>query len=256
MKHIWLIKLGGSCFSDKRSGAMRSGIINQFAAEISDIYNSNKDLSFVIGTGAGYKGHSLATAARNADGTYPAKQAKEIQSVVRRQNADIIECLAQPNVPCEQLSPHQFGIAQKDGAFVADCKKIEALLGNQRVVSVYGDVVQQADGIYRVCSTEQVFYGIAECLKENYKIHVALLTNVDGVLDRSGAVIASISKSNQSQAIYQEYSFYDVTGAMAGKVASALRLKQIAQTVHIASGTRPGVLSELLKGRSVGTAIV
>ena len=89
---------------------------------------------------------------------------------------------------------------------------------------------------------------------------VILLTSVDGVFagnpkDKNAKVISEIQYSDIAS--FEKYLMPDKTefgrGGMPMKFKVAKELAEKRITTHIANGLTPGVLSDILKGKSVGT---
>jgi acetylglutamate kinase len=79
------------------------------------------------------------------------------------------------------------------------------------------------------------------------------LTDVDGVLDQSGAVRPRLTLAESESLIASGVA----KGGMQAKLNAAARaLREGVEAVHIAPGAAPGILERLLAGEAVGTRLV
>jgi isopentenyl phosphate kinase len=121
---------------------------------------------------------------------------------------------------------------------------------------IYGDVVPAGTGA-AICSTESLFLALLEVLPAQ---RVVLATDVDGVLDESGALVRILAPGHTNAHSLAQVGARvpDVTGGMAGKVRAALEMIETCPEVHVAivNGLVAGRIRDAMMGRAVTGTVV
>lgn len=115
-----------------------------------------------------------------------------------------------------------------------------------------GDVLAEGRACFRILSSDDIVSFLALVMPVKSCVFV---TDVDGVLDQRGALVAEIGGSTQlsSQASDRE----DITGGMAAKLRAARQAAGHGATVTIVNGHIPGRLRDALRGSQVtGTRVL
>ncbi len=82
---------------------------------------------------------------------------------------------------------------------------------------------------------------------------LVLLSNVDGILDRSGSVVHTFARPDEAEALLRSERSAHGTGGMSSKLLAAGLATRSGAHVIVASGQRRGVLSALLGGGTLGS---
>lgn len=120
---------------------------------------------------------------------------------------------------------------------------------------LHGDHVPGADGRWHVLSSDVIVSVLARELNAQ---QVIFLTDVDGVyVDGPGGrhVLAELTPADEPRMADLRAGPADVSGGMPAKAVCALEIARRGCTCHIANGRTPGVLADLLTGKSRGTRI-
>lgn len=115
-----------------------------------------------------------------------------------------------------------------------------------------GDVLAEGRASFRILFSDDIMSFLAGVIPVKSCVFV---TDVDGVLDQRGALVAEISGGTQlaSQTSDRE----DITGGMAAKLRAARHAAGYGATVTIVNGHVPGRLRDALRGSQVtGTRVL
>jgi len=152
--------------------------------------------------------------------------------------------------PTLLVQPRRGGDGE-DLGFVGDivqvnCEPIEAVL-NQGRIPVVASIGLGYDGQAYNINADSVAAELAVALRAS---KLLLLTDVDGVRDRGGALVSELDAQSARRLLDDG----TVSGGMIPKIGAALRALDGADAVHILDGRVPhSVLLELLTATGVGT---
>lgn len=262
------VKLGGSLITDKtKRYAVRRGILERLAGEISAALTETPDLQLVIGHGSGSFGHVAAHDAgyNPADG-YPSPEAfAAVGAAAGELNTMVRRALVDAGVPAVSLPPSALAHARDTAIETFDITSFARLLDWGAVPLTFGDVALTPDG-GTIVSTEAVFAHLARRLRPD---RILLLGEVEGVYAKNPHDMLGGKQPKLLREItplswpavrvgLAGARGTDVTGGMIDKVSRMLRLLDVlpALEVVIASGLEHGLLHRALSGQSVtGTLI-
>lgn len=133
-------------------------------------------------------------------------------------------------------------------ATVGDPKLLELLL-NAGYMPTISSIGITDDGKLMNVNADQAAVALAISLHAD----LALLSDVDGILDKSGKLISEMTGEYAAELI----SDGTITGGMEVKVKAALNAaKQLNKPLSVASWRYPDKLSALLKGEAIGTRVL
>ena len=257
------LKLGGSLITDKtRARAARHEAIARLAHEVRQAMDAARDLRLLIGHGSGSFGHWAAKPYGTRQGVHTPAQWRgyaEVAAAAARLNRIVTDAFLQVGVPVLSLQPSASARCHDGTLQALDTHPVHTALARGLVPLVYGDVAFDDVRGGTIISTEDIFLYLAH---ELHPARILLLGEVSGVLGSDGAVIPRITPADLPtlQIALAGSAGVDVTGGMADKVARMVKLveRHPHTTVHILTGTEPGLLTRALLGAAshVGTSIV
>lgn len=254
------LKLGGSIITDKENPlTLRERSIERLAGEIGARRSKSPETYLVIGNGAGSFGHYLAKKlARDSDGSYSRRDAAEIHAAVEKLNSAVVKALRAHEVNAFGIPGTSFAKYKGEDVLITDTAQFESLFSKGAVPCIYGDMLPGSDGKWYVASTEKLFLALSDSLSEQFSLDKCLFaTNVDGVLDKKGALTDVISQAGgQTIADHGNKAVIDVTGGMKGKLESAFGLAKIFKEIWIINGKSKGSLYSALRGKPHGTRVL
>ncbi len=247
------VKLGGSLITDKRvHRSVRHDALQRISGEIARAIADNPQLSLIIGHGSGAFGHFAANTHQTAKGVHTSEQWRGFAEVAFEAAAldqIVITSLRSAGLPIMTFQPSASAKSHAGKVVWMDARPIQLALEKGLIPLVYGDVGFDEIQGGAILSTEAIFFYLAPLLRPD---HIILLGEVDGVLDTSGRVIPTITPANlpEIESALGGSSGVDVTGGMETKVKDMLALATIIPSlaIHIANGSRPGLLAKLLSG--------
>lgn len=264
MKKLIFLKLGGSLITDKtKPYTANLEVVKDLARQIKKAIIEDKDISLVIGNGAGSYGHYAAEQYKMMEGITDENQKKGfciVQDAVGRLNRLIIQELLHVGVNAVSIQPSSIIVAKnkKIQQFYLDPLLHFVSLGIVPVL--YGDIVFDQTNGSSIFSTEQLLGEIARRLVKK-SIHVLRLIHVgttQGVLDQKGKCIPIIQAKNLSE--LKKYFYapegFDVTGGMFHKVKEAVTLVRSGiETFIIGNNTHENLYHALTGKLEIGTII-
>lgn len=257
-----LVKLGGSLITDKRRpDAARSAVIERLAAEVAGVRDRLQD-ALILGHGSGSFGHVAAARHGLQDGLTRRDQLPGIGRTQRRAAAldrIVVDALQAAGVPTFTVAPSSAMVGEGGEPGLACFEPVALALERGLVPVVYGDIVMDRQRGVSIFSTEIVFESLARSLPElGWTVRRALwLGETDGILDGGGATIPEVGDDASGLLRHAgEAVGTDVTGGMAHRASTALRLARLGVTSWIGDGTRPGGLHAALEGRPQGGTLV
>jgi len=173
----------------------------------------------------------------------------------------VIRALRRNGVAAYCLAPSSFLVSA--GGAPADLW-IESLLEVLEIGMlpvVYGDVVMDRELGASIASTEAVFLALVERFQSRGVIvrRSVWLGETDGVYDSQGATIEELTPESIADVLEQleGASGTDVTGGMRHRLETAASLAELGVESWIENGLEPGVLKEVLAGRTCkGTKVL
>jgi isopentenyl phosphate kinase len=259
---LQFVKLGGSLITDKRRAyTARGAVIARLAGEVRAALDADPELSLLIGHGSGSFGHWAAEPYGTREGVRSLAEwdgYAQVAAAAARLNRIVVDTFLQAGVPVLSLQPSASARCHDGELTYLDTRPIRAALSRGLVPLIYGDVALDDVRGGTIASTEDLFVYLADELRPG---RILLLGHVPGVLDRRGEVIGRLTPADLPglQQVLTGSRGVDVTGGMADKVTRMVKLVQrhAETTVHILTGTEPGLLTRALLGDAsdAGTSI-
>lgn len=262
MKTLILIKLGGSVVTDKsKPFKARGEVITRLAKEIGSGLKASK-VKAIIGHGAGSFAHIPAAKYKTKEGFINRSSRFGMcvtEESARWLNMIVLKRFISQRLPVFPFSGASFLISDAKVCTKSYFDPIEKAIEIGVIPLVYGDVVVDKKLGCTVFSTERIFAEIAKKFRKIYKIRMIYVTNVDGVYDKNGLVIKSITTKNikSLESSITGAKGVDVTGGMLHKVEAALALaKKYGIRTSIINGRKPGLLRKAIMGKiAIGTQV-
>jgi isopentenyl phosphate kinase len=262
VKPLIFLKLGGSLLTDKtRPNTALPEVLNRVAAEIASAH-SRCEARLLLGHGSGSFGHTEGRKYGIRSGVSDSRGWYGFAATARaaaKLNRLVTDALWEAGLPVFSIQPSA-SAACRDGKLLSmSAEPVSSALRNGLVPLVYGDVAFDSARGGTIVSTEEVFAWLAVRLRPDW---ILLASDVPGVLERDGNVIAEITPKNWrdlSNAVGGAKGF-DVTGGMHAKVESMLQLLEASPSirgVRIFSGMEPGNVERAIcsPSESLGTLV-
>ncbi len=263
------LKLGGSLVTDKTGEqALRGDVLRRLAREIAAALAAAPELRLLVGHGSGSFGHTAAARYGTRNGVRSAADWAGYATTAvaaARLNRFVVEALDDAGVPALPVQPSASAWCEGGELCSLDVRPISAGLRWGLVPVVYGDVALDGTLGGTIISTEQILSWLAKPFAPRRIIlagEVPGVMAVDPAADPNAPLIAAITPGNFAEiaAALGGARGADVTGGMAGKVATMLALLQASPAldrVQILSGMEPGCVQRALIDRnsSEGTVI-
>lgn len=257
MKHLLLIKLGGSIITDKsKKFVARQKDIKRLASEILEARKKSK-ANMIIGHGAGSFAHVPASRYQtklgliNKDSLYGMSV---VEDSARELDGLVVKNFLKQKLPVFPFSPASFLISD---AQVYVKSYLDALLQAiiiGQIPVVYGDVIIDKSQGCTIFSTEKVFAALVTELHKKFKITLLYATDVDGVYDKNKKTIPVINTKNfpKVKELILGSGNTDVTGGMLHKVQESLEMAQKYKVdTVIFNGRVRGNLKKAVLGRKI-----
>ncbi len=247
---MYLIKLGGSVITDKsRPLAFREDVVRRLVSELRPFS------PLIIVHGAGSFGHVYAREYGLAGGFKNEEQLEgfaRVQRDVRDLNLRIMNLLIENGINAVSIPPFA-SCENSDGRLKSlDTSPFARVLEMGLVPVTFGDAVFDDRIGFSICSGDYLMEALAEKFRPEKTVFVS---DVDGIYDRSPAeegaqLLPVISSSDSVSAASLRSGVSDVTGGMAGKIASMVKIAPYSE-VWMVNGLVPGRLANLLNGEAV-----
>ena len=263
MKHLILIKLGGSLITDKnRPFSEDLKTIKRLASEIHKA-RQKTNMLFIVGHGGGSYPHVPAKKYKTAQGVLGKESYQgiaEVQDAAARLNRIVVHELINAGENTVSFSPSSFMIAKNGEIKKAFLVPLLRLLDFGMLPVVYGDVLLDLKMGCSIASTEKILNFLALKLKDKFKVEKVIhCGKTDGVYNRKGKTIAKINTKNfgKIRAEIGSSEGIDVTGGMLHKVEESLQLaSKTGVEIVILNGSIPNLLKQALLGKQVaGTTV-
>jgi len=253
VSEVTILKIGGSVLTDKREkGKLNQDRITKIAKEIasSDVQN------LILIHGAGSFGHPIAKKfGLDASGRQNYAGAALTHEMVKELNKTIVKELIEDGVAAMPVHPMSCAISSKGRLKEIMTAQIELMADNDVVPVIHGDVVMDLEWGTSILSGDQIVLHLAQRLKAK---RVGVGTDVDGVIDGEGRIIASITPKTFSniKPLLTNSKSVDVTGEMAGKVSELVRLAKAGIQSYVFNASKKGNITAFLRGNiDFGTVI-
>lgn len=254
---ITLVKLGGSLLTEKRARRVaRTAVIRDLARQVGAAARRAPG-TLVVGHGSGSFGHAEARARglSAAPARVPPAAVEAVRAAAARLHRVVLAALREAEARPASFPPSATLVATRWDCGEWPAGEIGEALRRGELPVVYGDVVLDAEGAARICSTEDVLLAVAASLRAAGRriLRAVWLGETDGVLDATGARLPELVAGRDGvpeSAGPAEGA--DVTGGMAHRVARALRLAEQGVPSWIGDGRAPDALERALAGREEG----
>jgi len=261
MKKLFLIKLGGSLITDKKTPYNpRLSILKRLCKEIRGL--SRKNHTFIVGHGGGSFPHYPAKKYETQRGVVNNKSLKgiaEVQDAAARLNRIVVNELIKAGENAISFSPSSLLITDNGEIKTAFLDSLLQSLELGMLPVVYGDVTFDTKKGCNILSTEKILNYLALKFRSNYNsVKIIYCGITDGVYDETGETVKKISidKFNRLKRQIGKSEGIDVTGGMLHKVEEALKIAQKKIPTLIINGTRKDELTRAVWGKIIKGTLV
>ncbi|NLL94810.1 MAG: isopentenyl phosphate kinase family protein [Thermoplasmatales archaeon] len=247
-----LVKLGGSVITDKSE--YRTFDAPGVAMLCREIKDSGKDV--IVVHGAGSFGHIIAKEHGLADGYKDKSQIPAVAEVcrdVRELNGMVVSELISAGIPAVGVPPGSCFMMDDGVLSLGDAEVLRRFVDLGIMPVMFGDVVLDRKQGFGICSGDQVMERLCDLFPTE---SVVFVSDVDGLYSTNPkedpdavmyGVVTEDLLGNVESAMYVA----DVTGGVAGKMRSMLRMCAPGRDCHMINGKVPGRLLSLLRGEEV-----
>ncbi len=256
MKEIFLVKLGGSVITDKKTPYnANKDTIRRLAKEI---LQSKKNV--VIAHGSGSFGHPSAVKYGGKKGYKSklglAKVARDAMEI----NRIVMEILVEEGLPAVSFRPMSMVFSEKGKTKENFFQVIKAAVSQGFIPVVYGDVIMDKNWKTTIHSGENTLNEIGIYLRKNGFLvnRIIQAGKTSGVYDGNGKTIPQISKNTwpKFKKFVNKLKVKDVTGGMLHKIEESLQMTEFGITTILVNGETKKELLKALAGKKVeGTLI-
>jgi isopentenyl phosphate kinase len=269
-KDITIIKLGGSCFSDKSvPRSLHADVIDSVCKQL-----EGASFPFIIVHGGGSYGHPVA----KKYGIHLGRQAGvpdqdrgfcETHEAMAELNVAIVDIFLKHGLHTYPVQTSAVFVQDGGVASVARLDAVDALLDQGFVPVLYGDAVIDTSRGFGIMSGDAIVVELANRLKHHVN-RIVYLMDVDGLYDknpkqdpRAKLLPEVIIKGkellirrgqglvNLEAAVQQEDAAIDVTGGIYGKIRELARLQDKKILASLINGRDRTSLSGLIQGKTV-----
>ncbi len=256
--HLVCIKLGGSVITDKTKPLTpRPAAIKEFADAFHALKATHEDIDFLLGNGVGSYAHGAAHEYKLKDGAHTAEQwygASVIHAHTRRLNLMVADELTESGLAVFPISPGDALSADDTVVQSANIETVRGLLAHSVTPLMHGDVIVDTARGVSIYATEQSLLWYAQQLRAEYKtITVITITTTGGVLNAMQHVVSELGRTDAVAELAS--TGHDVTGNMAGKVATLRAAADWADAVYII-GNDSEQLSAAVEHKAAGTRVL
>ncbi|HDJ97531.1 MAG: hypothetical protein DRJ46_04035 [Thermoprotei archaeon] len=249
-----VVKLGGSLITDKTNPfTLRKHVLRQIAEELATAY---EDTSLLVVHGGGSFGHPVAAKYAIKEGHDGSKRKLEGFSQTRYWmtvlNLKVVKELAQRGLPAVPFQTSAFTYTVNKELREYWIKPLAKALKLGLVPVVYGDAVLDDKLGFTILSGDLLAAQLAIELNANTLVYAV---DVEGIMDKDprhspDAKLIKELSINEALKIAGNASGVDVTGGMAYKIRCAAKALAAKIRVVIGSGTIPGNILAMIKGKS------
>jgi isopentenyl phosphate kinase len=240
-----VLKLGGSVITEKDAPeTIDEEALDRAVAAITE--SNVEDIVVVHGGGSFGHYHASEHGISTTEGSHDAAVALAVHDAMKRLNAAVVSRLQERGVPA--LPVHPLSGAHRDGEseLFVPLQAVRTLLAEGFVPVTHGDLVAHEGAGVTVVSGDELVVTLASGLDAD---RLGLCSAVPGVLDEEGSVVAEISSYEAVADVLGGSDATDVTGGMAGKVATLVELTVPAAIFGLDD------LEGFLAGERVGTTV-
>ncbi len=242
-----VLKIGGSAFSDKRTG---KSFVNIVARNVAKELPVSEEAIKVHG--AGYMGHSIASKYKLLRLSGNQLQWSLLRYEIERITNQIAKVFIDNGKSPLVMSAQQLFRVEGGKVHMNGLDTIKAFSSKGFIPIIHGDVPFDDIKGLSVLSGDDMAVMLANRLDAKKLIFGM---DTDGLLDASGKVIKRMSKGELSKiSITHKKGVVDVTGGMKGKLEQ-IALAKRSVPVLLINIRRSGELRKAIEGKSVGTTI-
>ncbi len=237
-----LVKIGGSVINPKstKSKRLNKGLLKKIGKTIKKYWPYK---NFILVLGGGYIGHTLTLEAkRKSDRVKFSRNYQAYEEKVVNRVADLFYDLGLPVYRIRYSAMYFDSVNGKEIG-----RSVEEALAHGFIPLLYADWVKTAKGM-KVLSSDEIMKHVSR----NVPVSKAVfLTDVDGVYDKNGKVIARISRRKLKN--LDVGTVKDATGGMKKKL---IEISGMPVDVFVVNGYYPDRLEDIVNGRkTIGTHI-
>ena len=242
-----ILKIGGSAFSDKRTGKSFVSLVARNVAK-----ELPKGEKVLIVQGAGFIGHSIASKYGLSKLSNNQNHWALLRYGVEQVSNQIAKALIDNGISPFVMSAQQLFEIKSGRVLVKNLGIVKAYMDNGFIPIIHSDAPLDDRRGISVLSGDNMAAILANCLNAS---KLVFGTDTDGLIGSSGERIRRISKTNLNKVgIIKKEGTIDVSGGMGRKLAQAASTKR-GIAVYIIDLRRPGELKKALSGKGAGTLI-
>ena len=242
-----ILKIGGSAFSDKRTGKSFVSLVARNVAK-----ELPKGEKVLIVQGAGFIGHSIALRYGLSKLSNNQNHWALLRYGVEQVSNQIAKALIDNGISPFVMSAQQLFEIKSGRVLVKNLGIVKAYMDNGFIPIIHSDAPLDDRRGISVLSGDNMAAILANRLNAG---KLVFGTDTDGLIGSSGERIRRISKTNLNKVgIIRREGTIDVSGGMGRKLAQAASTKR-GTAVYIIDLRRPGELKKALRGKGAGTLI-
>jgi isopentenyl phosphate kinase len=242
-----ILKIGGSAFSDKRTGKSFVSLVARNVAK-----ELPKGEKVLIVQGAGFIGHSIALRYGLSKLSNNQNHWALLRYGVEQVSNQIAKALIDNGISPFVMSAQQLFEIKSGRVLVKNLGIVKAYMDNGFIPIIHSDAPLDDKRGISVLSGDNMAAILANRLNAG---KLVFGTDTDGLIGSSGERIRRISKTNLNKVgIIKREGTIDVSGGMGRKLAQAASTKR-GTAVYIIDLRRPGELKKALRGKGAGTLI-
>jgi isopentenyl phosphate kinase len=257
MSSLKIIKIGGSVLTGKHD--FPSYDFKNTLRIAQELSKNHKECVLVHGTGS-YGKPPAVNFGYNQKGIIDKDDkmlALDIKHSLRQLNQLVVQTLLDARVPAITFNIDHFVNKETLQIEIFNLEKSLSALVNQDILPVlYGDLISNTDGSYQVYSSDQIVLELAKIFKPKSVFFLSDVAGVflkrTGIHDRDGPYLAKTLSEKNIQRLYRmEKDLIDVSGGMSKKVEIALKASKYCNSCFIGNGYSRNLLSDLLDEKIV-----
>ena len=242
-----ILKIGGSAFSDKRTGKSFVSLVARNVAK-----ELPKGEKVLIVQGAGFIGHSIASKYGLSKLSNNQNHWALLRYGVEQVSNRIAKALIDNGISPFVMSAQQLFEIKSGRVLVKNLGIVKAYMDNGFIPIIHSDAPLDDRRGISVLSGDNMAAILVNRLNAG---KLVFGTDTDGLISSSGERIGHISKRNLNEVgIIKREGTIDVSGGMGRKLAQAASTKR-GTAVYIIDLRRPGELKKALRGKGAGTLI-
>ena len=244
---MMILKIGGSAFSDKRTGKSFVSLVARNVAK-----ELPKGEKVLIVQGAGFIGHSIALKYGLSKLSNNQNRWALLRYRVEQVSNQIAKALIDNGISPFVMSAQQLFEIKSGRVLVKNLGIVKAYIDNGFIPIIHSDAPLDDRRGISVLSGDNMAAILANRLNAS---KLVFGTDTDGLIGSSGERIRRISKTNLNKVgIIKREGTIDVSGGMGRKLAQAASTKR-GIAVYIIDLRRPGELKKALSRKGAGTLI-